>query len=629
MSLTNNDNNDFIIVDSNGIEVSVSQSAPVTSQSIFLVGGTDGSNARVIKVTSDGTMVVTGTFSAVSTNASIGGNNQNIPLSSSLIGGSDGTFLRPFKVSSDGTLFITGSISTTSGTQDVRVVGTTVTQSITGSVTVNNFPVTQSVKLVDVGTDVTQSITGSVTINNPVTSVSVNNLPTTQSVKIDQTIFLPVSVSNFPTVQTVTGTFHLDNSLLAVSVSNFPSIQTITGTTTVNQGEPGTVAWLITGSVTQNNFPVTQSVKLVDVGTNVTQSITGSVSVNNLTFVSGTNLSVFITASNMLPITGTVTVNQGAAGATPWLITGSITQNNFPVTQSVKLVDVGTNVTQSITGSVLSLPFGVQTVTGSLTVTTPAGSYGGKVEGIDADNSTITGNPVLIGGADGTTVREVALDSLGRIITAPAGSSTSVTSSLVVGYISTAATTRVPVRATTLTEQTTNAQRSIVSANANDTAAGTGARTVRIKYLDQNLNGPYTETVTLNGVTPVNTVNTNICYIESYEVLTAGSGGVNAGIISLKAATGGGGATICSIAAGDNRIFYTMHYVPTGYVCYITGISVSHNGTVVGSGGVFTIAAKNLSIANSAEIIVSDYIRQYGQASNTTRTWGTAIKELP
>jgi hypothetical protein len=412
-----------------------------------------------------------------------------------LIGGSDGTLLRPFKVSSDGTLFITGSISTTSGTQDVRVVGTTVTQSITGS-------------------------------------IAVNNLPTTQSVKIDQSITLPISVSNFPIIQTVTGTMIIPNVVT------------------------------VTGSITQNNFPLTQSVKLVDVGTNITQSITGSVSVNNLTFVSGANLSVFVTASNTLPITGTVlslpfgvqtitgttTVNQGSAGANAWLITGSITQNNFPLTQSVKLVDVGTNITQSITGTVLSLPFGVQTVTGSLTITTPAGSYGGKVEGINADSTAITGNPILIGGADGSTAREILVDSLGRIVTAPAGSSTSVTSSLVVGYISTAALTRVPVRATTLTEQTTNAQRSVVSANANDTSAGTGARTVRIKYLDQNLNGPYTETITLNGVTPVNTVNTNICYIESFEVLTAGSGGVNAGIISLKAATGGGGATICSIS---------------------------------------------------------------------------------
>lgn len=269
---------------------------------------------------------------------------------------------------------------------------------------------------------------------------------------------------------------------------------------------------------------------------------------------------------------------------------------------------------------------GSQFVTGSMTIATPSGSYGGKVEGLYPDGGSDDANPIMIAGSDGAAVRSFLVDPLGRLITAPAGSSSAVTSSLETGYVATAARTRVPVRATTYTEQSTNTQRSIVSANAADSAAGTGARTVTLTWLDQNFNGPYSETITLNGTTPVNTVATNICYIQEMRVATAGSGGQNAGVISLKAATSGGGTTIASIATGDNRIFYAMHYVPDGKITYITGISVSHDGTVVGSGGVFTILAKNLSIPNSVETQISDFIRQYGQSSNTFRSWGTAIK---
>jgi hypothetical protein len=182
------------------------------------------------------------------------------------------------------------------------------------------------------------------------------------------------------------------------------------------------------------------------------------------------------------------------------------------------------------------------------------------------------------------------------------------------------------VRRTAYTEQTSNAQRSIVSASANDAAAGTGARTVRINYYTATFAGPFTETLTLNGTTAVNTVATNICFIESMEVLTVGSTGSNVGIISLKAATAGGGVTIGTINATDNQTFWAHHYVPTGKICNVTGISVSHNGTTVGSGGVFILRAKDLSNAAASDFQVSDFVRLYGQSSTFARVYTSAIK---
>lgn len=195
-----------------------------------------------------------------------------------------------------------------------------------------------------------------------------------------------------------------------------------------------------------------------------------------------------------------------------------------------------------------------------------------------------------------------------------------------VGYVTTTTATPAAVRATAYTEQTTDAQRSIASASANDAAAGTGARTVKLTYYTAAFAGPYTETLTLNGTTGVNTVATNICYIEKIEVLTAGSGGSNAGIITLYSAINKGGVAIGTIAVGDNRTFWAHHYVPTGKVLHITSQCVGHNGTTAGSGGLFVLRAQALGVSGAVDVPLSDFVRLYGQSSTVTRNYGTALK---
>jgi hypothetical protein len=194
------------------------------------------------------------------------------------------------------------------------------------------------------------------------------------------------------------------------------------------------------------------------------------------------------------------------------------------------------------------------------------------------------------------------------------------------GYVTTSALTKVPVNATTYTEMTANGQRSIASSSANDTAAGTGARKVIITYLDVTGAGPYTEEVTLNGTSYVNTVATNICFIESIIVSSVGSGGVNAGTLTLKQNITGGGTTIVTITIGDKRTFMSKHYVPTGLYTYLTGLSACHNGTTVGSGAVFVIEALTLNVADAPSIQISDFVRLYGQSSIITRLWGSPVR---
>jgi len=193
------------------------------------------------------------------------------------------------------------------------------------------------------------------------------------------------------------------------------------------------------------------------------------------------------------------------------------------------------------------------------------------------------------------------------------------------GQVTLASLTEVILRKATYTEQTSNAQRSIKSSSANDSAAGTGIRTVQITYYTVTGTGPFTETITMNGVTGVNTVATNICYIDKLTALTVGSGNAAAGNVTLQSATAGGGVVVKQISTGDLQSFDAVHYVGTGTTLYISSISTGHNGTTVGSGAVYRIRRQTLNAADQPLIQVSDFVRLYGQSSTISRLYQAPI----
>ena len=116
----------------------------------------------------------------------------------------------------------------------------------------------------------------------------------------------------------------------------------------------------------------------------------------------------------------------------------------------------------------------------------------------------------------------------------------------------------------TVPHPTTAAVLDIASTSTDDDAAGTGARTVFIEGLDGNYNS-VSETVILDGTTDVETVNSYL-YINQFYVLTAGSGGVNAGVITAKLSS-----TLYDLIAVGYNQRTTAHYcVPAGYTAYLT-----------------------------------------------------------
>ncbi len=114
-------------------------------------------------------------------------------------------------------------------------------------------------------------------------------------------------------------------------------------------------------------------------------------------------------------------------------------------------------------------------------------------------------------------------------------------------------------------------QMKVSSSDANDTAAGTGARTVFVAGLDANYN-EISEIVTLNGQTAVLTTQ-SFLHINNAYVATAGSGLSAAGDIYFGDGTDTAGvpATVYDLIKYDYNQRITGSYtVPAGYTGYVS-----------------------------------------------------------
>ena len=156
-----------------------------------------------------------------------------------------------------------------------------------------------------------------------------------------------------------------------------------------------------------------------------------------------------------------------------------------------------------------------------------------------------------------------------------------------------------PPSATTMT---------VSSSDTNDTSAGTGARTVQISGLDGDYN-EISETITLNGQTAVTTTN-SFLRVNRALVLTAGSGGSNAGIIYVGTGTVTAGvpANVYTTINGDgtNQSLQAFWTVPANYNAYIyqTNISTGNSSNTPAVLKTFLVARPYGGVFNTKEIIV-------------------------
>lgn len=292
-----------------------------------------------------------------------------------------------------------------------------------------------------------------------------------------------------------------------VAVSNFPATQPVSGSVTVG------------GTVAVSNLPATQPVSGSVAVTNfpATQPVSGSVSVSNFPATQPVSGSVTVAGTVAVsnfpatqPVSGTVTV------------TGSVAVSNFPATQTVA-------------GSVSVSNFpAVQVVSDPTDIVNPlfAASRLGLVDGHAAESFHVMGRRA---GFNSTSVLQDVGEWLGTSIDA-------------------------------LPELTGVENLEVVSSNVNDTALGTGARTIRIGYIDTSNHLVVSPDISLNGTTPV-AIAFKANFILWMETTSTGSSPVSEGNIILRIV--GPGATQEQITAGGNRSLSARFMVPVGYTGYL------------------------------------------------------------
>lgn len=162
----------------------------------------------------------------------------------------------------------------------------------------------------------------------------------------------------------------------------------------------------------------------------------------------------------------------------------------------------------------------------------------------------------------------------------------------------------------------------ISSANANDTSAGTGARTVTVTCVDSAY-AVTTGTYTMNGQTGVN-VTQSCMVVNSILVATAGSGNANAGIVYVGTGsiTAGKPAVVHGlVAAGENVSNQFIYGVPAKktLICDQWNTS-SSSGTAGGHAAVIDYApsASNLFLrrnlpgfSNTSQGFSSDFVLRF------------------
>lgn len=169
----------------------------------------------------------------------------------------------------------------------------------------------------------------------------------------------------------------------------------------------------------------------------------------------------------------------------------------------------------------------------------------------------------------------------------------------------------------------------VVSSDANDTAAGTGARTVLVTYLDASRNEK-TQVIALAGTTPVAMTEAAL-RIQGLVVVTSGTfGGSNLGNISVRAA-GGLGATYMYMRIGNGLARSSMYSVPAGYTFDLLSMVLSMNRTdTQDRWGTFSLCIQNQAgrLIKGIELSASTqvpYRHEANHAPITTQTAGTDV----
>lgn len=152
---------------------------------------------------------------------------------------------------------------------------------------------------------------------------------------------------------------------------------------------------------------------------------------------------------------------------------------------------------------------------------------------------------------------------------------------------------------------------------------GTGALTIRVKGLKTTF-AAFSEDLILNGQTSVALTTTLVLVINSVEVLTAGTGGVNAGVVACGTGnnTGGDPAVVHAyVATGANRSMQSWYGVPAGYTLICKNWTLQSYGVTAGQTVQF-ILNRYVNLG----ILKTEYLGFLSQAGSSAITIPNVIK---
>ena len=211
--------------------------------------------------------------------------------------------------------------------------------------------------------------------------------------------------------------------------------------------------------------------------------------------------------------------------------------------------------------------------------------------------------------------------SLNRISNIKFSRNTIYANNTLVGAIERTIGQDVPVATNNLSFVSSLRLLSIASTNINDTAAGTGGRTILIVGLDLKFNTKV-ETISLNGRTPVNTINQ---YLRINEMILSSSGSLNTnqGIIYCSDTT-----DTFSLGVPQNRVYDIMdisnglsktgiYTIPNGFKMIGEMINISTNATEAKPAVIKVYRTDNINSDISTEILF-DTIYLAGNVSYDT-----------
>lgn len=168
----------------------------------------------------------------------------------------------------------------------------------------------------------------------------------------------------------------------------------------------------------------------------------------------------------------------------------------------------------------------------------------------------------------------------------------------------------------------------IASTDNNDDGnpVGTGARTVRVTGVNTSY-AAFSEDLTMDGQTSVNLTTSNVLFINSVTVLTAGSGFTNAGIIRVGTGSNTSGVPAvvhAHMAAGFGRTQTAMYFVPANKTLLLRNLTANSYGVTAAQ--TVQVVADMYTDPVAGKVLQRQYIATLNQAGTSAYTYPGVLK---